>query len=79
MVELLQIFAHLVEHILNRDVYFFHYAFVDVPYYLLDDFELLEQFATGLQNILGEHVFFAIYPKVGKALLSRVEDLRQIT
>ena len=42
MVELLKVFAHVFEDILNSNVNFFHYSFVDVSYDLLDHFELLE-------------------------------------
>jgi len=42
MVKLLQVLTHLVKNILDRDIDFFHYAFVDVSYYLLNNFELLE-------------------------------------
>ena len=42
MVKVLQVLAHLIEHILHGDVDLLHDSFVDVPYYLLDYFELLE-------------------------------------
>ena len=42
MVEILQILAHLVENVLDGDVHLLHDPLVDVPYYLLNHFELLE-------------------------------------
>ena len=42
MVEVLQVLTHLLEHILNRDVDLLHNSFIDVSYYLLYNFELLE-------------------------------------
>ena len=48
MIEFLQIFAHFIKYVLNRNINFFHDAFVDVSDYLLYDFKLLEEFATCL-------------------------------
>jgi len=78
VVEILQVLAHLVEHVLHRDVDLLHDPLIDVSYYLLDHLELLEQFATGLQDILGENVLFAVDPEVGESFLSGVEYLRQV-
>ena len=63
---------------MNGDVYFFHYTFVDVSYYLLDHLKLLEEFTSCFQNILRENILFSIYPKVWEALLGGVQDLRQV-
>lgn len=78
MVKLLQVLSHLVEHILYCDVDLFHYSFIDVSNYLLDHLELLEQLATGLQDILREHVLLAIDPKVRESFLRGVKNLGQI-
>ena len=78
MIEVLQVLAHLIEDILHSDVDLLHDALVDVPDYLLDHLELLEQFTPRLQHILGEYVFFAVHPKVWESFLGRVEDLRQV-
>lgn len=78
MIEVLKILAHLVEHILHRDVHLLHNAFIDVPYYLLDYFELLEQFATSLQDILRKYVLLTIDPEIWKTFLGRVKYLCQV-
>ena len=52
MVEVLQVLSHLVQHVLNRNVHLLHDSLINVSYYLLNHFELLEQFAAGLKDIL---------------------------
>lgn len=78
MIEVLQVLPHLIEHILHRDVHLLHDPLVDVSYYLLNDFKLLEQFTTGLQHILGKDVLLAVDPEVRESFLGGVEDLRQV-
>lgn len=70
MVEILQILAHLIEDILYGDVDLFHYPLINVPYYLLNYFELLKQFTARLQDILREYVFFTVDPQIWKSFLS---------
>ena len=48
MIEVLQVFAHLFQYILHRNIDLLHNTLVDISYYLLDNFELLEQFAARL-------------------------------
>jgi len=69
VVELLEIFAHVFKHILDRDVDLFHYFFIDILDDELDHFELLEQFLARLQHILGKYVLLTIYPQVRKTFL----------
>lgn len=72
-------FGHVVNNLLYRNVDIILYdSLINVPNHALDDTELLEQFATGIQNFLGENVFFSVYPKVGKSFLRWVKDLGQI-
>ena len=69
MIEFLQVLTHFIEHVLHRDVNFFHDALVDVSDYLLYDFKLLEQFATGLQDILRENILLAVDPQIRESFL----------
>lgn len=78
VVEVLQVLAHLVEHVLHGDVHLLHDPLIDVSYYLLNNFELLEQFTTSLQHVLGEDILLTINPKVREALLRRVQYLCQV-
>jgi hypothetical protein len=78
VVKLLQVLSHLIKNILNCDVDLFHYSFVDISNDLLDNFELLEQLAPGLQDILREHILLAIHPKVRESFLRGVKNLREI-
>ena len=78
MIEVLQVLSHLIQYVLHCDVYLFHDSFVDISYYLLNNFELLEKFAAGLQHILREYVLFTIHPKVRESFLRRVQNLCQV-
>ena len=42
MIEVLEILSHIIQNILYCYIYFFHYSLIDVPYDLLNNFELLE-------------------------------------
>lgn len=79
MVEVLKVLAHFVEHILNRDIDLLHYSFIDVSYYLLNNFELLEKFAASFQDILGENVLLSIDPKVWESFLGGIKNLGKVT
>lgn len=62
MIEVLQIFTHLLKYTMDRDIYFVHYPIVDVSNYVLNDFELLKQFSTSFKDILREYIFLTIDP-----------------
>ena len=78
MVILLQVLAHVLEYFLNGNVYFFHNPFVDVPYDLLNHFELLKQLFTGLEDVLGEDILLAVDPEVWESFLRRVKNLSEV-
>ena len=78
MVEFLQIPPHVFEHILNCDVHLLHDSLINVSYYLLDHFELLEQFATGFEHILGKDVFLTVHPEVGESFLGGVKNFSEV-
>jgi hypothetical protein len=78
MVELLEISSHVFEHILNGDVDFLHDSLINVSYYLLNHFELLEKFATGFEHVLREDVFLTVHPEVGESFLSGVKNFREV-
>ena len=78
MVKVLQVLAHLIQYVLHRDIDLFHDPLIDISYYLLNHFELLEQLATGFQNILGKDVFFTIDPQIWETFLCRVKDLGKV-
>lgn len=61
-----------------RNIDLIHDTVIDVSDDGLDDLELLEEFATGVQNVLREDVLFAVDPEVREALLRRVKYLRQV-
>ena len=78
MIKFLEITPHILENILDCDVYLLHNTLIDVSDDLLDHLELLEKFSSSFQNILGENIFFSIHPKVWKSFLSWVEDLSKV-
>lgn len=61
-----------------RNIDLIHDTVIDVSDDGLDDLELLEEFAAGVQNVLREDVLFAVDPEVREALLRRVKYLRQV-
>ena len=61
-----------------RNIDLIHDTIIDVSDDGLDDLELLEEFAAGVQNVLREDVLFAVDPEVREALLRRVKYLRQV-
>ncbi len=69
----------LFNHVLHRDVRsVLNYALVQVTNNVLNDTELLEKLAPGVQHLVREHILFSVDPQVGKAFLSGVEDLGQV-
>ena len=78
MIEFLQVLAHVFKDVLHCYVHFLHDSLVDVSYYLLDHFELLEKFSACFEDVLGENVFLAIYPEVGESFLSGVKDFGEV-
>ena len=79
MVKVLKVLAHFVEHILNRDIDLLHYSFIDVSYYLLNNFELLEKFSASFQDILGENVLLSVDPEVRESFLGGIKNLGKVT
>jgi hypothetical protein len=71
--------GHVVNDFLNRyvDIVFYD-ALVNIPNDALDDAELLKQLAARVQNLLREHVLFAVDPQVRESLLSGVEDFSEV-
>lgn len=63
---------------MNCYIYLVHDSVVNVPYYVLDDFELLKEFSSGLENILRENIFLSIDPQIWESFLSRVQNLSQV-
>lgn len=52
VVKFLKITPHILEDILNCDVYFLHNSLIDVSNDLLNHLELLEKFSSSFQYIL---------------------------
>lgn len=63
---------------MNRNIDLVHDAIVNVSDDGLDDLELLEEFAAGVEHILREDVLLAVDPEVREALLRRVKYLGQV-
>ena len=78
MIKFLEIFTHILKDILNSNIDFLHYSFVDISYNLLDHFELLEKFSSGLKYILWEYILFTINPKVWETFLCWIKDFGQV-
>lgn len=71
--------SHVINNLLNRYVdIVFDNSLVYISNYALYDTELLKQLPTRIQHLLREYILFTIYPKIGKALLSRVEYFGEI-
>ena len=78
MVKILEVLTHLIKDILDRNVDFLHDSLINISNDLLNDFELLEQFPAGFEDILRENVLFTIDPQVREAFLGRVKDFCQV-
>lgn len=62
---------HILNDALHRDIDgVFDYAFIQVTDNVLDDAELLEQFAPRVEHFVGENILLAIDPKVRETFLS---------
>lgn len=70
--------------------HFFHYVYdcqlvvvfddslVKSSDYILNNSELVEEFATRVQHLVRKHVLLAVHPQVREAFLRRVEDLCEV-
>lgn len=71
--------SHVINDFLNGYVdIIFNYSLIDVSNDTLNDAELLEQLTTGIEHFLGENVLLSIYPQIGEAFLSRIQDFSEI-
>lgn len=78
MVKLLQIFCHVFKDFLHCDVDFFHDTFVDISDDLLNQLELLKQFATCIEHIFRKYIFLSVHPKIRKTFLCRIKDFCKV-
>ena len=70
MVKVIQMFTHIFDNMLHRDVdCIFYDALVQVADYVLDDTKLLEKLTARIQNFMRENVFFTVYPEIWESLL----------
>jgi len=70
LVEVVQMFAHILDDVLHGDIdRVFNDALVEVSDDVLNDAELLKEFAAGIQDLMGEDVLLAVDPQVGEAFL----------
>ncbi len=71
--------SHVINDLLNGYVdIIFNYSLVYVSNDALNDAELLEQLATGIQHFLWEDVLLSVHPQIGEALLSGVQDFSEV-
>jgi hypothetical protein len=57
------VFGHVIDNLLHSDInVILDDAFIDAPDDPLDDPELLEQFAPGVQYLLRENILLAVDP-----------------
>ena len=71
--------SHVINDLLNGYVdIIFNYSLVYVSNDALNDSELLEQLATGIQHFLREDVLLTVHPQIGEALLSGVQDFSEV-
>ena len=66
-------FGHVLHDVLDGNVDgILDNPLVQVADNVLDHAELLEQFASGLEDFVREDVLFAVYPEVWESFLGRV-------
>ncbi len=71
--------SHVINDLLNGYVdIIFNYSLVYVSNDALNDAELLEQLATGIQHFLREDVLLSVHPQIGEALLSGIQDFSEV-
>ena len=71
--------GHVIDNLLNGYVdIIFNYPLVYVSNDALNDAELLEQLATGVEHFLWDYVLLTVHPQVGEALLSGVQDFSEV-
>ena len=71
--------AHVLYNVLYSDINgVFDDSLVKIANYVLNDAELLEEFAPGIEHLVREHVLLAVDPEVREAFLRRVENLSQV-
>ena len=79
LIEIVQVLGHILDHVLHRDVCgVLNYALIQVTNDVLNDAELLEELAPGVQHLVRENILLSVDPQVGEAFLGRVEDLCQV-
>ena len=79
LIKLIEVLGHVLHDALHRDIdCVFDDALVEVADHVLNDPELLEKLASGVQHFMREYILLAVDPEVGEALLRRVKNLRQV-